>query len=568
MTKAQLLPNKSLANCSKIIDDLFSFDLQHTCPKPDTFAHCLVFKLNVFKLKSFQYICSRYSATKHLHVLYLFEGASITIFYIVSVMNRVIKLFGSSSASIIFILFAIVLLVTAVNSKGFYHWDEHYQILESASYKMGITPQKDLPWEYSAQIRSGFQPFIAFSVIKVMAKIGINSPFLQCMALRFLSACVSLCTSIIVFLYLRFRYKNLSAHILALLSTTIWFIPFIGVRFSSEAWSAAFMAIGAVLLLWHEAKPNNRFIIIAALALGFAFLFRFQSLIFSFGLVLVLFLKRRLIFRHIMVGIIAFAVPFFIGILCDRWLYGNFVLTPLRYFYKTLFDNSSPTFGSMPWYFYCKEFLIYGIVPVSIALSLAFVYFLRVAWQNIISCAIVLFIAIHIFIPHKELRFLFPLVFCLPIILAEVLHRIPKLRIQNLVIAIFVVLNLPLLMYVTVRPAHTEIADIEYCNTHKDNTKIYYTLDNPAKIYGFYAIPSEEYLYHKLDSAQLAQTSFLQKGNLVFLTSYDTPKMNKSLLSKLSPIHARPNFEDFYFKSIFGINDTPSFSRTLYQLTN
>jgi len=51
------------------------------------------------------------------------------------------------------LLLAAVTLVTAWFSITFYFPDEHYQVLEFVSYKLGITRSSDLPWEFSARIR-------------------------------------------------------------------------------------------------------------------------------------------------------------------------------------------------------------------------------------------------------------------------------------------------------------------------------------------------------------------------------------------------------------------------------
>ena len=52
-------------------------------------------------------------------------------------------------------------LVIAWFSEGYYHFDEHFQIIEFANYKLQNIEAKDLPWEFTYQMRSGFHPFIA-----------------------------------------------------------------------------------------------------------------------------------------------------------------------------------------------------------------------------------------------------------------------------------------------------------------------------------------------------------------------------------------------------------------------
>lgn len=482
-------------------------------------------------------------------------------------MNRLISLFGSYRVLAIFSFFTIILLVTAVKSKGFYHWDEQYQIVEFASYKLGETPQKNLAWEFPAQIRPGLQPFIAYAVFKVMMKIGIESPFTQVMLLRFMSALLSLFTSFFVFLYLKNKYKTISAELLALLTCSFWFTPFVAVRFSSETWSACFMAIATVVLLVYEEQPRQRLLMSAGLMFGFAFLFRFQSAMFAAGLLLWLVFKQKKTIKHIVWFVLPFTFVCLIGVLFDRWLYGNFVFTPYKYFESNIMKDVASSFGVMPWHFYFSQVFIYAFLPVSIVLFASVSTFIVWSRKHILSGAVIVFLLIHTLIPHKELRFMFPLVFCLPIIFADVLSRFKSLYWQKNILIAFVVINVPLMLYMSVRPAQTEIADIEYCNSHKNTATIYYTLDNPAKIYGcFYELPAEQSMYHPLDAANVESVLHKDSPRYLFLTNYDYPKIPKEIQSTFKAVNARSKAEVAYFEFMTGEKDSAEFSRTLVQL--
>jgi phosphatidylinositol glycan class B len=89
------------------------------------------------------------------------------------------------------ILGALVLVVTAYFSTGFHHWDEHFQILEFAGYKLGITPAKDLPWEFAARIRPALQPLIVVLSHHLFGLFGSSDPFAITFFLRLLSAALS-----------------------------------------------------------------------------------------------------------------------------------------------------------------------------------------------------------------------------------------------------------------------------------------------------------------------------------------------------------------------------------------
>lgn len=58
---------------------------------------------------------------------------------------------------IVFAIAFVIYSITAMNSSGYYHFDEHYQIIEFVDLKMDINTTEYLPWEYNSSsfIRCG-----------------------------------------------------------------------------------------------------------------------------------------------------------------------------------------------------------------------------------------------------------------------------------------------------------------------------------------------------------------------------------------------------------------------------
>ena len=72
------------------------------------------------------------------------------------------------------IITLVLLHVLAVwVSVGHYHDDEYFQILDFAALKLGFVMQDTVMWEYQSGIRSGFQPFIAYTIVKILSLIHI-----------------------------------------------------------------------------------------------------------------------------------------------------------------------------------------------------------------------------------------------------------------------------------------------------------------------------------------------------------------------------------------------------------
>lgn len=483
-------------------------------------------------------------------------------------MKIILKYFGSYLSASVFGLYGLILLTTAVNSKGFYHWDEHYQVVEFASFKMGVAKHDDMPWEFNEQIRPASQPAIAFVAFKVMNKIGVHSPFLHIFALRLVAAVLSLTVVFVTFLYLKRRFDKVKPVLIAALCCGFWFLPFIGVRFSSETFSAAFIGLGIIPLLDYEHRKQRVLLVFAGLSLALAFQFRFQSLLVTTGVVMWLVIKDKTFLRSIYLFAIPFMFIVFVGIMVDSWFYGNGVLTPLKYLARTLLSGTEDEFGVMPWYFYLSETIVQATVFIGLLILVGCVSFVIKFWKSMITGGVLLFIVFHFFIPHKEIRFMFPLVFLLPIVFSELLFGTEwfKTRYVSYVVILFVVFNIPLMIYMAFRPAHTEIADIQFASKYRNEVIVYYTIDNPAQIYYYYKIPSEASQYQHIDASRIDTINKRNKPVYLFLTSLDLPKVNPEIMNRLRPVHSLGRLEQSYFEFFRGKVDEQAFSRALYQL--
>ena len=136
-------------------------------------------------------------------------------------------------------------LVVAWIAPGFLHPDEHYQILELVSFKLGRTPSSDLAWEYRAQVRPFLQPLAYF----VLAKIsGFEDPHALARLFRIATALFGwLSTLALASVYPRWL-RTERALSLALIATALaYFQPLIHARTSSEAASGSVMLFALTL---------------------------------------------------------------------------------------------------------------------------------------------------------------------------------------------------------------------------------------------------------------------------------------------------------------------------------
>jgi GPI mannosyltransferase 3 len=317
---------------------------------------------------------------------------------------------------IISISACVVYLVTAINSNGYYHPDEHYQVIEFANFKLGHTSADELAWEYKAQIRSAIQPAVCYVVWKGLKSAGIQDPYLLTLVLRVITAVFALFT---IQRFVRSASSLVSPRhqkIYIALSYFLWFIPFINVRFSSETWSGLFI-LHAIALMLSAAGKNFFYYSMLGVLMGLSFLFRFQTAFISAGMLLWMISIGREKPGNIFLVIISILLTIQAGVLIDTWFYGKYLYTFWNYFYFNIIEDVASSFGTAPWHEMLFYIVKYPAFPIGILIALAFLLLLIRKPKNLILWAIVPFLVIHTITPHKEERFLFPIVNMAPLLL-------------------------------------------------------------------------------------------------------------------------------------------------------
>lgn len=352
--------------------------------------------------------------------------------------------------------------IAAFYTRGYYHPDEHYQLLEFAAHKLGLTPADALAWEYAAQIRPAFQPYVAMGFIQVCRAIGIINPLDWALVLRLLSGGLSFWVFYRLSRRLSVDFQQPAAMLPLLLGASFfgWFMPFLSVRFSSESWSALTL-LGGIYFLLTPQKKAWLGPLAAGILFGLSFWLRFQMAFAFVGIAAWVLWSRHWPLRHIIMALGGFAAACGVSIAVDSLFYGEFVLTPLRYFQVNLVEGKAATFGIEPWWYYMPEALIAMKYPVSIALFTMFLLGAHVMRRHVLVWAIVPFFIGHSLIGHKELRFLFPMVWPLLFLAAAGWERVyewakktPALKIGWLAVwAGLILYNAYLLAIVSTKPA-------------------------------------------------------------------------------------------------------------------
>jgi len=390
---------------------------------------------------------------------------------------------------LLFKIGTIFLFVGALFSAGYFHFDEHFQILEFAGLKLGLTQESNLPWEYHEQMRPALQPGIVYMVYSFFRLIGIENPFLVATSLRLLTVGLS----VLLFKYAQrhFISTGKSNHFITVFTISyffIWFLFYCQLRFSSENLAALFLFLSYLLIEKAFDNSTLKSWLLVGVVLGVSFQFRYQIGFFIIGLGVWMLIYKKMTIQNLLGMTTGFVGVFFIGFLIDSWFYEESVFPFWNYFYQNIMLNKVSGFGEEPWWFYFKEIIEKSFAPIGILLMFIIVwyaYFKRVKFE---IWGFVFFILLHIFIGHKELRFLFPLNYFVPLLFAE-FYISNLVQIQNIINKVWIkiiayvviVINIGLLFFVMFSPSDSYIAlykEVYEESREYKTTSIYYKDEN------------------------------------------------------------------------------------------
>jgi GPI mannosyltransferase 3 len=354
------------------------------------------------------------------------------------------------------ILALILYTIAAWYEMGYFHPDEHYQLIEFAGLKTGFNFPEDLAWEYHAAIRPALQPYICVGIFRILAFVRVTDPYICAFVLRWITAVIAI---VVISRFVRVVDTPYRVALL-LLSFFLWFMPYLNTRFSSEIWSGLAMLL-AVALVMGERKHYFW----CGVLMGFAFECRFQTAFMCVGLVAWLFFVRRTGVKELLWIMGGLLIMVGVGWLVDLLFYGFPVLTFIRYYQTNIMQGVAAEFGTAPWYTYVLYILndAQSLIGVCLLAALLTVSIMRPG--EMIVWIILPFLGAHLLIGHKEGRFLFPLAYYAPFLLVkayELLRGYLKNYAFYIMMVACVLLNLAGLVVITCKPAGNGRKSISY----------------------------------------------------------------------------------------------------------
>lgn len=284
------------------------------------------------------------------------------------------------------------------------HWpDEVYQSLEPA-HRL-VFGRSIVAWEFVAGARNVFFPWVLAAALKLLALLRLDEPSRYLPVLRVGLALSSLVTVAGVYRLSKAMRSTLPAAVaattaLSWMSLAIFFAP----RAASEVVSAAPVTWGLALLLGVPLGPTPRWkLVVGASLLGAAVLLRLHCGLFAAGALVTLLAQRRFRDAGVVSAVLAgWAVLY--GLL-DLVAWGGFLHSALFYLRFNVLEGRAAEWGVAPPAFYTKH-LVRSLGAHWVLLAVLAVLGLKRATPVVVLGAVFLFG--HIALPHKELRFIVP----------------------------------------------------------------------------------------------------------------------------------------------------------------
>ena len=416
----------------------------------------------------------------------------------------------------------LAILILAVFSVGWLHPDEHFQILEFARWKLDPSNPTPLPWEFHYQMRPAIQPAIAVALSGLLSMAGVSDPFVLTLILRLLTGILSFTA---LWRIWRWFEPQIADPVLKrqflYLSFLLWFTLYLAVRFSSETWSGAFFVIAFTFPFMGSKQGKLRFLTTGVL-LGLAFITRYQAGLMVAGYMAWFLFVRKEKPAHLLMMATGFTCTAAAGVLVDRWFYGEWVLTAWNYLEQNILYDKVSGFGIHPWYFYFTELSEALIPPFSLVIILAFLLVFLLRRKDLLTWTLLPFLLVHLTIGHKETRFLFPLVWFVPVMLVKGATVVSsrygtswiRYRITGILMTVFWISNFILLTVLFFIPADRDV-NLYQCVYHqKMPATLYFVKENPYRR----ALQAEFYRHHGLTIAEVPGVEALDSiGGTVYL---------------------------------------------------
>ena len=286
--------------------------------------------------------------------------------------------------------------------------DEHWQaneVAHSLAFGESVTPPALLTWEWlpPAEIRGWAHPMLFAALFKLLAVLGLDSRWMVAWTPRGLQAVIAACGDVAI--------ARLGGPSAQWLQITNWFMAFCLPRTYSNSLECVLFTW--CLVLYVVRKDGLRTFLLAAVTL----LVRPTAAVMFVPVGLHHLFVRKGRLAEIVPGAIMYLL---LTLLVDRIGYGHFVFVPWNFFKFNSLQGVSALYGTHPFLWYLYAGIPFMLGPHLLPLVLAIVDFKALLRRHGLLLSILIFsVVVYSLNPHKEFRFLLPLMPVLFVVMAD-----------------------------------------------------------------------------------------------------------------------------------------------------
>lgn len=304
----------------------------------------------------------------------------------------------------ILLTFLLIRIASVFVVKTWFVPDEYWQSLE-VGHKLAFG-YGHLTWEWSKGIRSYLHPLTITAIYKALAWLGLDQAEYLVLAPRIFQAILSAFSD-----YCFYKWCNRSKWAI-FLNITSWFWFYTSTRTLINTVEACLTTIALSLYPRYHGNDSHSFLWFVQIAcfirptaailwLPLCIIHMHQKSVYS--------IIEQLIKRYLLIGFIVGGA----AVALDSYAHGTFIVTPVEFIKANVVENVGSFYGEHPWHWNVTVGLPTILGPITIPFVLAIIQTIRHREDyrdrlNLLI-AIVFSLFVYSLMPHKEFRFLLPL---------------------------------------------------------------------------------------------------------------------------------------------------------------
>lgn len=299
---------------------------------------------------------------------------------------------------------------------GFFHPDQHFQIIEFSSFQLNKPSYATSIWEFNDKIRPTLQVYFFSGFRLVCNSFGIENNFTIIRIIQLFTGLLSFYIfNKATFFFLKDEPKKVFYWVVIFINLS-WCFAYVRSLYSSETYSSV-LFFGALIFYLQSKSNSETKSIFTGFLLALSFYCRFQMAfaIVGFGVYSLLIEKCYKKIFHLFLG---FLLGIILNVLLDYFFYQQWVFTPYNYFQKNIVEGVANSFGTSS---FLKYIVILAVIVSAPFYSLILFFVgLKSSIKNLkhpLVLSVLFFIIGHCLVGHKEERFLYPIFCVVPIII-------------------------------------------------------------------------------------------------------------------------------------------------------